>query len=283
LFNLVSLCPGRAFRVARRAAGAETMCAMAVAPQEAPRESVPARAGGPAPLFIVCSPNRRVGKTLVARFIAEYYLADERPIDAYDLADEAPQLADYLPKHTAVVDISDVRSQMGLFDGLLADATIPKVIDVGHRMFGVFFAVAHKIDLFEEARRRRIEPVILFMIDPDQRAEKAYALLRRSFPGISLLPARNLKVAKGLRYGATFPHASKLAAGIEIAELPSSLQPLIDRPNFSFADFPQRPQAGSRLSVKGRDELLNWIRRFRFQLREIELCLIYEQILSALR
>jgi hypothetical protein len=31
---------------------------------------------------------------------------------------------------------------------------------------------------------------------------------------------------------------------------------------------------------KARDELRTWIRRFRFQLREIELCLIYEQILS---
>jgi hypothetical protein len=220
---------------------------------------------------------------MVARLITEYYLADGRPIAAYDLADETPQLAEYLPGHTTVVDISDIRSQMALFDGLIADSTAPRVIDVGHRAFGLFFATAHKIDLFEEARRRRIEPVILFLIDPDPKAEKAYSLLRRSFPGISLLPARNLAVAKGLRYGDAFPHASTLAASLEIAELPSTLRALIDRPDFSFADFPQRPPAARRLSEKTRDELLNWIRRFRFQLREIELCLIYEQILSALR
>jgi hypothetical protein len=259
------------------------MCALAVAQREAPRESAPGGGGSPATLFVVCSPSRRVGKTTVARLITEYYLADGRPITAYDLADETPQLAEYLPGHTAVVDISDIRSQMGLFDGLIADNTAPKVIDIDHRSFGLFFATAHKIGLFEEARRRRIEPVILFMIDPDPRAEKAYSLLRRSFPGISLLPARNLVVAKGLRYGDVFPHASTLAASLEIAELPPTLRALIDRPDFSFADFPHRPPAARRLSEKTRDELLSWIRRFRFQLREIELCLIYEQILSALR
>jgi hypothetical protein len=259
------------------------MCAMAVAPHEVPRQSVPARTGGPAPIYIVCSPNRRVGKTLVARFLTEYHLADGRPVAAYDLADESPQLTDFLPQHAAAADITGIRGQMALFDGLIAENERPKVIDVGHRAFGPFFAVAHKIGLFEEARRREIEPLILFMIDPDPKAEKAYSLIRRSFPGTSLLPVRNLTVAKGLRYGDAFPHASTLAASLEIAQLPASLRALVDRAGFSFADFPQRPAAGARLSAKARDELLSWIRRFRFQLREVELCLIYEQILSALR
>jgi hypothetical protein len=259
------------------------MCALAVAPREAPRNSAPARAGGPAPIYIVCSPSRRVGKTLVARFLTEYHLADGRPVAAYDLADEPPQLTDYLPRHSAAADISDIHGQMALFDGLIADNAVPKVIDVGCRAFGLFFAIVHKIDLFEEARRRGIEPVILFMIDPDPKAEKAYSLLRRSFPGTSLLPARNLTVAKGLRYGDAFPHASTMAASLEISELAPPLRSLVERPGFSFADFAKCAPAGTRLSAKARDELLTWIRRFRFQLREIELCLIYEQILSGLR
>jgi hypothetical protein len=259
------------------------MCAMAVAPREMPRDSVSARVGGPAPLYIVCSPSRGVGKTLVARFLTEYHVADGRPVVAYDLADESPQLTDYLPRHATAADITGIRGQMALFDGLIAGNEIPKVIDVGYRMFGLFFSIVHKIGLFDEARRRRIEPVILFIIDPDPKAEKAYSLLRRSFAGTSLLPARNLMVAKGLRYGDAFPHASTLAASLEISELPRPLRSLVERAGFSFADFPQRPPAGARLSAKGRDELLTWIRRFRFQLREMELCLIYEQILSGLR
>ena len=38
--------------------------------------------------------------------------------------------------------------------------------------------------------------------------------------------ARNLAVAKGLRYGDTFPHASTLAASLEISQLPPSLRSL---------------------------------------------------------
>jgi hypothetical protein len=264
-------------------AGAETMCALAVAPREAPRNSAPARAGGPAPLYIVCSPSRRVGKTLVARFLTEYYLADGRPVVAYDLADETPQLADFLPGHTMVADISDIRGQMELFDGLIAGNEVPKVIDVGHRMFGLFFAIVHKIGLFEEARRRGIEPVILFMIDPNPKAEKAYSLLRRSFPCSHAGKCRRNAGPSRRRGCARVKARFPLAASLEISELPPSLRSLVDRTGFSFADFPQRPPAGVRLSAKARDELLNWIRRLRFQLREIELCLIYEQILTALR
>jgi hypothetical protein len=259
------------------------MCAMAAAPCEVPRPLLPERTGAPAPIYIVCSPNRGVGKTLVARFLTEYHLADGRPVAAYDLDDESPQLMDFLPQHASAADIAGIRGQMALFDGLVVENGRPKVIDVGHRAFGQFFAVAHRIGLFDEARRRRIEPLILFLIDPDAKTEKAYSLLRRSFPGTSLLPVRNLMVAKGLRYGDAFPHASMLAASLEIAQLPTALRAHVDRTGFSFADFPQRPPARAPLSAKARDELLTWIRRFRFQLREIELCLIYEQVLSALR
>jgi hypothetical protein len=254
------------------------MCAMAAAL----REPLPATTGGSAPIYIVCSPTRGVGKTLVARFLTEHYLADGRPVAAYDLDDETPQLTDYLPQHASAIDITRIRGQIALFDDLIVKTERPKVIDVGYRAFGPFFAVAYKIGLFEEARRRGIEPLILFMIDSDPKAEKAYTLLCRSFPGTSLLPVRNLTVSKGLRYGDAFPHASPLAASLEIAQLPTSLRALVDRIGFSFAD-PARSLVETSLSTKARDELLTWIRRFRFQLREIELCLIYEQILSALR
>ncbi len=130
---------------------------------------------------------------------------------------------------------------MALFDGLIAGNEMPKVIDVGHRAFGLFFAIAHKIGLFDEARRRGIEPVILFMIDPDPKAEKAYSLLRRSFPGTSLLPARNLTVAKGLRYGDAFPHASTLAASLEISELATAAAVAGRPPRLFIRRFPPAP------------------------------------------
>jgi hypothetical protein len=65
--------------------------------------------------------------------------------------------------------------------------------------------------------------LILFMIDPNPKAERAYAMLRRGFAGISLLPIRNQMVAKGVPRTA-FHHVSTLAASIEIPVLGPSLR-----------------------------------------------------------
>jgi hypothetical protein len=271
------------------------MRAMAAAPREMVRESGAAAVGGPTPIYVVCSPSPRVGKTLVARCLTEYHVADGRPVAAYDLSDESPQLTDYLPQHAEAADIADVGGQMALFDGLIAGEEMPKVIDVGHRAFWRFFAVVHRIGFFDEARLHGIEPVILFVTDADPRAEKAFALLRCSFPDLSLLPVRNRAVMKGERCGETPPcpstvdacgfdahafDAHALAASLEIAELPSSLRSLVDRPGFSFADFPQR--ASARLSAKSRGELLRFIQRFHAQLRDIELGLVNGEALAGL-
>jgi len=246
--------------------------------------SVPARSGGgPAPIYVVCSPSRRVGKTLVARLLTEHYLADARPISAFDLADEGPRLADFLPHQTSVADIHDVRGQMRLFDFLIESNQAPKIIDVSHREFANFFAIADKIELFQEARRRAIEPLILFLIDPDPATAKAYERLRRRFAGTSLLPVRNLTVAKGLPYGAAFPHASTLAVSLEIPVLGPAARARVDRDRFSFADFARTVPPRSGFPLRHRDELHAWLRRVRFQFREIELGLMCEQILTALQ
>jgi hypothetical protein len=78
------------------------------------------------PLYVVCSPCRGVGKTLVSRLLAEFYVVNDRPVAAFDLADEGPQLTDYLPGITTVADIADTLGQMTFFDRLIAN-------DVGAR------------------------------------------------------------------------------------------------------------------------------------------------------
>ncbi len=149
------------------------------------------------PLYIICSPQRSVGKTLLARLLTEFYLIDARPVAAFDLADEGPQLADYLPRCTTIADIGDAPGQMALFDGIIADRRATKIIDLSHRTFKDFFTIAEKIEFFAEARRQGIEPLILFMIDPGPKSAKAYTILRRWFAEASLLPVRNQLVAEG--------------------------------------------------------------------------------------
>lgn len=251
---------------------------------EAQTEPVASRRStdGPAPLYIVCSPSRGVGKTLMARLLNDYHVADGRPVAAFDLADEGPRLTDFVTDTATVVDIGDMRGQVKFFDGLIAANEVTKVIDVSHRAFENFFTIAHKIGLLEEGRRRSIEPLILFMIDPDPKAERAYTMLRRRFPGISLLPVRNEMVSKGVPRGAAFRHASTLVVSIEIPELGPAMRARIDRKGFSFVDACARAP-NLDMSERRDSELPKWVRRIRLQFREIELGLICEQILTALR
>src|SRR3981189_1541394 len=116
---------------------------------QAPAESTRVRDGTSRktpPLSGICSRQRGVGKPLLARLLAEFYLIDGRSVAAFDLADEGPQLADYLPRCTTIADISDASGQMALFDRIIADQKATKIIDLSHRTFKDFFTIAEKID-----------------------------------------------------------------------------------------------------------------------------------------
>jgi hypothetical protein len=221
------------------------------------------------PLYVVCSPHRCVGKTLVSRLLAEFYVLDDRPVAAYDLADEGPQLANYLPQFTTVADIGDIFGQMAFFERLISDNEGANIIDLSHRMFQNFFTVVEKIEFFEEARRRSIEPLILFITDPDPKSPKAYASLRRRFAEASLLPVRNRTEPIAIPDGHGPPDAPPTS--LEIPLLGFSVRALIDREAFSFCEFWRASPAGLNNALD--DELLDWVEGIFLQFRKLELML----------
>src|SRR3974377_248053 len=91
--------------------------------------------GKTTPLYIVCSPCRCVGTTLISRLLTEFYVVKDRPGAAFDLADEGQQIVDYLRKLATSAEIDDIHGQMALFDRLIAEGGTPRVIDVSHRSF----------------------------------------------------------------------------------------------------------------------------------------------------
>ena len=219
------------------------------------------------PLYVVCSPFRCVGKTLISRLLIERRAIDGRPVAAFDLADEAPQLADYLPDVTTVAAIDDTGDQMTFFERLIADEATATVVDLSHRTFKGFFTIAQKIGFFDEARRRGFEPVVLFVIDPDPRAAKAYGMLRRWFTQAPILSVHNQIAAPANAGGA--------APALEIPVLGLSLRALVDRPEFSFLQLWQSPANG--LSGALDDELLAWTEQIFAQVRDLEISMGCEE------
>jgi hypothetical protein len=219
------------------------------------------------PLYIVCSPFRCVGKTLISRLLVERRMIDGRPVAAFDLADEGPQLADYLPDVTTVAAIEETGDQMAFFERLIADETTATLVDLSHRTFKGFFTVAQKIGFFDEARRRGFEPIILFVIDPDPRSVKAYGMLRRWFTQAPILPVHNQTAAPG-NAGGGLPE-------LEIPVLGLSLRALVDRQEFSFLELWRTPANG--LSGALDDELLAWAEHVFVQFRDLEVSLRCEE------
>jgi hypothetical protein len=190
------------------------------------------------PLYVVCSPRRCIGKTLVSRLLTEFYVVDYRPVAAFDLADEGPKLVDYLPDTTSIVDIGDIRGQMAFFDQLITDTHHAKIVDLGHRAFKNFFAIAREIRFFEEACQRSIEPLILFIADSDPESAKTYSILRQQFSeAASLLPVCNQIDAGPIGHRDALSEPNMAPVSLDIPFLNLSLRALVEQHSFSFSGF----------------------------------------------
>ncbi|MGD0024449.1 MAG: hypothetical protein ABSC37_07460 [Xanthobacteraceae bacterium] len=226
------------------------------------------------PLYIIASPRPRVGKTLIARLLIEFFRASDRPVVGYDLNPREPALAGHFPQLVWTVDIADTRGQMALFDQLIADDSITKVIDLGYGPFEQFFAVMGEIDFVQEARRRLIEPIVLFVTDPAPATVRAYAELQHRLARTTLVPVHNESVSV-MFDKEDFPPTRAECSFIRIPRLSPIVRGVIDRPSFSISvymiDQPNGPT-----------EIHEWIGTIFNEFRELELRLIMGRLSSAL-
>jgi hypothetical protein len=225
------------------------------------------------PLFIFCSSRPRVGKTLLARAFAEYYRSEERPVACYDVNPDEFSLMDYLPGFTAVATVADTRGQIALFDEMLASDRTPGIVDLGHASLDRFFTVIEQIDFLDEARRRGIAPVALFVADADRRSRHGYGMLRSRFPRLPLVPVINDALPQALRFRDDFPATRSGGAPLEIPALSAIVRGVIERPSFSFAAVAADPTS----------ELAGWTRRVFVAFRELELRMMLADLTPVLR
>jgi len=222
------------------------------------------------PLLIVASPRPRVGKTLLARLLIEFFQSAGRPVTGYDLNPREPVLAGRFPALVETVDIAETLGQMALFDRLIAQAPHPTVIDLGYRPFDQFFAVMAEIGFEREAFRRGLEPVVLFVTDPAPATVNAYADLQRNLRGMSFVPVHN-EAAATIFNKEDFPPSSAELSPLRMARLSAIVRGVIDRPSFSFNRY-----VTERLG--GPTEIHTWVADIFAEFRELELRLIMSKL-----
>jgi hypothetical protein len=220
------------------------------------------------PVFFICSPRSRVGKTLIARLLTEFFLFDGRSVVAFDASPNDASLSHYLPECTEPATIRDIKSQMALFDRLLINDAKPKVIDIAAELFDSFFALMGNIGFLEEAPKQSVSPVVLFVGDREQASSEAYELIWRRFPDSLLVPVHNQAVMDVWQYG-NFPTWRANGLLLRIPFLPWKLRGAINKKGFSFRRFLETPASFPT-------ELHEWIIRSFIAFRELQVCILME-------
>jgi hypothetical protein len=227
-----------------------------------------------APLYIVASPRPRVGKTLIARLLIEFFRASDRAVRGYDLDPREPTFAGYFPQLVAPIDIADTQGQMVLFDRLVANTAVTTIIDLGYGPFDNFFAVMTEIGFVQEARRRGIEPVVLYVTDSAPATVRAYASLRRRLETTAFVPVHNESISV-MYEKADFPPSRAEYGLIRIPRLSPIVRGVVDRPSFSFADYMAAGPGGPT-------EIHSWIATIFAEFRELELRLLMGKLGASL-
>ncbi len=226
------------------------------------------------PLYIVASPRPRVGKTLLARLLIEFFRAGNRPLIGYDLQPRDPALTSRFPDLVWTVDITDTRGQMALFDRLIADNTTTKVIDLGYGPFDVFFSVMAEIGFVQEAQRRSIEPIVLYVTDTAPTTVRAYADLRLLLPQTIFVPVHNESTSVMFNTE-DYPPTRAACSVVRIPRLSQIVRGVIDRPSFSFRNY-MTVQPDSPTEIHG------WMNSIFTEFRELELRLLMSRLSASL-
>jgi hypothetical protein len=231
-------------------------------------------------VIVVASPRQRVGKTLLARLLIDFYLQEGRPVAGFDLNSGEGTLAEFLPEQAIASEIGDIKGQMALFDRLIADDGITKIIDLGHESFEAFFSLAHRIDFAREARKRSIAPAVLFMLTPDHTSVEAYRGLRRRLLQATLAPVHN-EILGSAQHRDKYDLMGSGETVVRLAVLAPAFRKHVDKPPFSFAtartaETPDMP-AGVNIQVQ------RWLRRVYLEFRELDLRILLADLQSSIR
>jgi hypothetical protein len=229
-------------------------------------------------VFLIASPRRLTGKTFLARLVYDFLRLDGGAAWAFDLDPGEGSLADEMPPLASRADINTTRGQMALFDRLVLDDGLGKVVDIDDALLGRFFTVMEEIGFLEEARRRAVEPVILYPADPHPTSVKVYAVLQRRFPRTLLVPVFNEAILKGRKVRDQFPFTRTAAVPIQIPVLPPALK--AQAAKASFAEF--HHQLPIEVPIGYAFELRSWTKRVFLEFREFELRLLMEKLRSSL-
>lgn len=220
------------------------------------------------PVFIICSPFGRVGKTMTARLLSDYFLLSGRTFLGFDTDAHEPTFAARFPHEVVVSDLNTIQGQMALIDPLLVHDEVPKVIDLWHRSMDGFFTLLDHTGFVAEARNLAIEPILLYVAEGSSRSVAIAGRIAGRYPDVQIVIVENEGAVQAQENGDEF---GSYPAGrtFKIAALDPVLRQIIEEPGFSLSRFMLTPP--TNMSIVVRAGLREWLWRVFSQFKSFEL------------
>lgn len=226
-------------------------------------------------VLIAASIRPRIGKTLLARLLAEHIALAGEPRLLFDTDAAEPRFSAFFPGETTVVDLERVPDQMKLFDALPTQADRSQVVDLTQRSFAKFFNLMRDTGYAEEAKARGIEPVIFYIPDNSAEAYEQGLALRERFKECGFVLVRNEILAEPGRDALNSSGMIGLSGHKPRMRLPQ-LDPFfasaIDDVRLSLSDFMRRSAQRegppplppgqmplAYLSLEARNGIISWL------------------------
>jgi hypothetical protein len=220
-------------------------------------------------VYFVCSPHSRTGVTTAARLLTDYYLSRGVAVEGFDTDTREPCYAVLFPDLSRVVDVSDIRGQITLFDRLLVPNDTPKIVDVWSQYFDRFYSVIAEIGFLEEARRAGVEPIVLYQADASRSAANSARLLNVAWPLLWITVIHNEGAAplgnRAYEILSAYPARGKFVIG----KLDGPVAEWLEEQDLSLSGFLREPPAS--MSIVVRAALKNWILPIFTQFQSFEL------------
>jgi hypothetical protein len=218
--------------------------------------------------FISCSPSGRVGASTTARILVDYFAFTGRPSLPFDTdLHERPMALRF--GDAEPIDVASVLGQMALFDRMLADDGLLKIVDVSSRCYETFFTVAAKIGFFDEAQARGVVIFVLFHVDGSDSSIRAARRIAAVWPSIELVIVENHGASGQGELDSEIIDLYPAGNSLLVRALDPVLRRVVEDPDFSLFEFMIEPP--ENMSIVVRAALRAWIGPVFDQLKVLEL------------
>ncbi len=228
------------------------------------------------PVWIICAPFPRSGATTFTRLLVDHYLFTGRGVTLFETDLRNKSLEMRYPHLAQTVDLATTPGQIVLFDQLIQDGAMPRVVEISPQAHPLFVSQARNNGFFEEATKHGLDPAILFISNGTRKALDAGLMIQALWRRVPVFPVIN----EGLvRLGTKLnDHLDAFPSrrSFQVPQMEPLLREIVEDPRFSFAEFMRDPPTANNMSLVLRADLREWTMRVFAQLRSHELRRAFE-------